>query len=124
MFNVTRPQSTLFLIIIAVMALLLLMLPSLSAAGPDGKDHEHLVGKNIQWSRINGQKQPGTPAEITPQDDGQPAGIQPRATDWYARIERTTVPGTPPADIFFDLDREVTVESDMLKSSAGVRINW
>ena len=116
MFNVTRPQSTLFLIIIAVIALLLLMLPTLSQAGSSGADRQETVGKNLREVLSGRQK---TPRAL--------AGLEPVPPDWRANAARnvqTAETETAEADIFFDLDREVTVDSDLLKGSAGVQINW
>jgi len=116
MFNVTRPQSTLFLVIIAVMALLLLMLPALSEADPGQIAPREPVGKKLQLALDGGQKTPRALAEI-----------KPLAADWYANAGRATRPTgaeTAEADIFFDLDREVTIDTNLLKGSAGVQINW
>ena len=116
MFNVTRPQSTIFLIIIAVMALLLLMLPSLSLAGSGEVDHQKRPGGNFRLILDDGQK---TPRAL--------AGIKPVSIDWYANTNRATrlsKTKTAEADMFFDIDREVTVDTDTVKGSAGVQINW
>ena len=111
MFHVTRPQSTLFLIIIAVMALLLLMLPTLSEADTGVSISAEQVGKNVRFAA--GQK---TPRALTQ--------IKPKPADWYAEAERPAESQTAEADIFFDLDREITVDTDLLKGTAGVQINW
>lgn len=124
MFHVTRPQSTLFLVIIAVMVLLLLMLPSMGHAEPEDRVQADPVGQNLLAALTTGKIVPTetkTPAAL--------ADIKPSRVDWYAksgqRMARPTeTEDTTETEYFFDINREITVDTDTVKGSAGLQINW
>ena len=144
MFHVTRPQTTVFLVIIALMALLLLVLPGLSRAEPEPGVSPELTGKNLRALFSDGQKTPlalagikveerfsSNPDEPHPHHrrDGEawPLWGKPQPMNTSAQIAPAADLKETPAvatDIFFDLDREVTVDTELVKGSAGVQINW
>lgn len=116
MFRSTRPPSILFLAALALTSLMLLMPASFGRAGPGNEVHPGLADKKLRTAFT---ARHNIPVGLV--------GISPRTSDCYAEASRPPSPSkneTAETNIFFDIDREVTVDTDLVKGSAGVQINW